>query len=185
MRSSFLTTVLLIPSVALLACGAGSSVPDETPANRVEAPGVGIAIADLPAGLTVQNTEGRELVLTPEGQSGRIVIQAAPAEEGTNLVRAVKDHQAAIEGKPGAQYLGVRELVTPLGSAYWSRGRYEQDGTVVEETRIVTLHPAGDRLLWLTYVYPAGDDSSARIQQLLGVVAEVEGLPGQDAQSAQ
>ncbi len=180
MRSSFLTTVLLVPSMALLACGVRSEEPGEAPANRMEAPGIGIAIADLPAGLTVQSTSGEELVLTPVGQAGRIVIQAAPAGEGTNLVQAVKDHQASIEARPGAQYLGVRELVTPLGSAYWSRGRYEEGGALVEETRIVTLHPSGDRLLRLTYVYPAGDDSGARIQQLLGVVAEVEGLGGQE-----
>ncbi len=181
MRSPLMTTVLLIPAVALLACGARSTATEETPANRVEAPGLGIAIADLPGGLTVEKNEGSELVLVPEGKAGRIVIRAGTPAEGTNLVQAVKDHQASIEARPGAHYLGVRELVTPLGSAYWSRGRYEEGGTLVEETRILVLHPSGDRLLTLTYVYPAGEDSSARIQELLGVVAELEGSGGQAA----
>lgn len=178
MRSPFLTTALLASTLALPACGAHSGTPEPPPATRVEAPGIGIAIADLPKGLTVQKNDSEGLVLAPEGASGSMVIRAGRREEGTNLVQAVKDHQASIEARPGAKYLGVRELVTPLGSAYWSRGRYDHDGGRVEETRIVTLHPSGDRLLTLTYVYPAGGDSSARIQQLLAVVAEIEGTTG-------
>lgn len=172
-RSS--VAAILVVSTALLACGAGGGPQAETPPNRVEAPDLGLAIANLPDGLEVTTNEGGTLMLVPKGKAGTIVVQAGPTEVGPNLVAAVKEHQASIEARPGARYLGVRELVTPLGSAYWSRGRYEQGGSTVEETRIVTLHPDGHRLLYLTSTYPAGDDSSARIQELLALVTEIEG----------
>jgi hypothetical protein len=173
-RRSSVAAILAV-STALLACGAGGGSKAETPSNRVEAPGLGLAIANLPDGLEVTTNEGGTLMLVPKGKAGTIVVQAGPAEVGPNLVAAVKEHQASIEARPGAEYLGVRELVTPLGSAYWSRGRYEQGGSTVEETRIVTLHPDGHRLLYLTSTYPAGDDSSARIQELLALLTEIEG----------
>jgi hypothetical protein len=50
------------------------------------------------------------------------------------------------------------------------------DGALIEETTIFTLHPYTDRITTITYRYPAGDDSCERVQQLLEVLAIVEGL---------
>ena len=36
------------------------------------------------------------------------------------------------------------------------------------------VHPTQSRLLTITYRYPAGDDSAARVEQLIGVLAEIE-----------
>jgi len=41
---------------------------------------------------------------------------------------------------------------------------------------IFALHPDGDRITTVTYQYPAGDDSSDRVQQLFEVLAVVEGI---------
>jgi hypothetical protein len=77
---------------------------------------------------------------------------------------------------PGGSYLGNRELVTPIGAAFTARARYQADGREVEETKVFAVHPAGDRLLIVSYVYPAGGDSQERVQQLLLLLGEIEGL---------
>ena len=52
--------------------------------------------------------------------------------------------------------MGQVELGTELlGPAFSTRGRYlDEDGEAVEEVRIFAVHPAGDRLLHMTYRYP-------------------------------
>ena len=72
-------------------------------------------------------------------------------------------------------FLG-QELVSPLGTAFYSRGRFTLDGEAVEEAKIFSLHPDGDRILTLRYRYPAGVDSSVRVQQLFDVLGTIEGL---------
>jgi hypothetical protein len=42
---------------------------------------------------------------------------------------------------------------------------------------VFTVHPLGDRVLRLTYVYPQGDDSAQRVQnQLFSVFGELEAV---------
>lgn len=41
---------------------------------------------------------------------------------------------------------------------------------------IFALHPDADRITTVTYQYPAGDDSSVRVQQLFDSLAVVEGI---------
>ena len=43
-----------------------------------------------------------------------------------------------------------------------------------EETLILLIHPAGNRLLTIAYRYPAGDDSAARVEQLIDVLSYLE-----------
>jgi hypothetical protein len=78
---------------------------------------------------------------------------------------------------PGADYKGGQELVTPLGSAFYSRGRYLAGAELVEDTVLVSKHPSSNRLLVISYRYPAGADSSVRVQQLLEIVTVLQ-VPG-------
>ncbi len=156
---------------------------DEAPAPAGPAvvnPALGIALATVPPSLEVEYNEGTTLTLTPveKGRGGQLWVEVhEPAAGGVNLVEAVHAHQAQVEAKPSGKYVGARELVTPLGPAYWSRGRWSQDGVTVEETRIFALHPDGRRMLVLAYVYPYGDDSGDRVRELVDVLAEVEAPP--------
>ena len=51
-----------------------------------------------------------------------------------------------------------------LGTAYSTRARFEEDGQAVEEIRIFAVHPAGNRLLHMTYRYePAAGQTQARM----------------------
>jgi hypothetical protein len=60
------------------------------------------------------------------------------------------------------------------GTAFYSRGRFVEKGVVEEETVILTIHPSANRLLTISYRYPAGEDSAARVEKLIDVLSYVE-----------
>lgn len=154
--------------------------PAEAPANRVEAATLGVAIADLPDFFQLVSNDGEIIVVEPaDGTTlGRVTLVEEPVlVGGVNLVAGVEAHQAEIEGRPEGTFRGQRELGGPLGTAFYSRGHYAGDTTTMEETKVFMMHPRGDSMLVLTYTYPAGDDSSARVQdQLLPLMGEIEPL---------
>lgn len=166
---------------------------DEAAKNRVGNAEIGVAIADLDPFFEVRSNQGAEIVLVPAAETeegepieGELTIRASEpkTQGGVNLVAAVENHELALESRPNGEFSGQRELGGPLGTAFYSRGRFDaEDGTRMEETVIFTLHPAGDRRLELAYVYPAGDDSQARVQdQLFSVFGEI--VPMETAEDA-
>ena len=175
-------------TLLLGACGQGSEPEVAAPAAvRVENPQVGVVIGNLPAFFKVDVNQDDQLALVPaaaEG-TGRLTISADPAEtSGINLVAAVEEHKVDINGRDDGTYKGQREIGSHLGTAFYSRGHFSQDGGIKEETVIFLIHPWGDRKLRLTYVYPAGDDSRERLEeQLFEVFGEIEGLPAPGAEA--
>ena len=168
----FAGVALVIAAVLATACAPPPPPPDPGISNI----DLAIRLADMPAGLVLAHNQGSSLELRPadETVSGTIWFAVGPEERGVNLVAAVKEHQTRIEGLPDGQYQGAQELQGPLGTAFYSRGRYLEGETVQEETVLLTIHPSENRLLKIAYRYPAGDDSAARVEQLIGVLAEVE-----------
>jgi hypothetical protein len=166
------------PIVLALIVTAGCAQPEPETATSVESPTLGVRVAVLPEGFTVvQNTSGiLHLAPTGEGVTGFVEMRVGPEETGVNLVAAVHAHQARIEGLPEGAYSGARELEGPLGTAFYSRGRFTTDDGAVEETLLTVIHPSGGRRLDLVYTYPAGDDSGDRVTALIGLLAEVEAL---------
>jgi hypothetical protein len=174
------TTAALALLLALLGACARQDGGPSAGGGRVESPDLGVAVARLPDGFRQvrSGAETIELEGTSSRGPGRVVIAAGPVEiGGINLVEAVRAQKAAFEALPGGSYLGNRELVTPIGAAFTARARYQAEGREVEETKVFAVHPAGDRLLIVSYVYPAGGDSQERVQQLLLLIGEIEGLP--------
>ncbi len=177
MFRSFRVLPLFLIVVVAGAYGCGAKKVQESPSPQgVSAPGLGITLASVPSVFKVRSSGNDRIVLVPADPKlgGSIEITAASPEAGLNLQEAVKRHRQEIEERPGGKYLGAQELAGPLGTAYWSRGRYETDGGETEETRIVTLDPSQQRILRLTYAYPAGEDSKERVTTLLDVTAELE-----------
>lgn len=165
-----------------LALAVGCGAPEEAapvagePAPRVERPELGIALAAVPEGFSVSGEAADELVLVRgDGSPGRLAfIPGSPVTGSVNLVDAVNGHKAETLEQPNGEYKGMIELGSPLGTAFASRGRYDEGGSTVEDFRIFVIHPAGDRVLNLVYRYPAGDDTAERRDQLLSALAEVE-----------
>jgi len=47
-------------------------------------------------------------------------------------------------------------------------------GATVEETMLFLIHPTASRQLEIHYRYPVEDNSAARVNQLIAVLAELE-----------
>lgn len=182
-RSLYLPTLCL---AALLGC---RERQETTPAvsmapQRIENPELQLAIAGLPGGYDLAVNEGDrlELVREPGLPPGRAwFVLGEPVEGGINLVEIIGGQRQVFEALPGGSFNGNGELVLPDGRpAYYSRGRFQDEGgAMVEEFRIWSVHPvANDRLLTVYYRYPAARDSAQRLEDVLLLVGEIEGLGG-------
>jgi hypothetical protein len=170
--------VWAVVAIAALVLVTGCAKPSAPIDPSVTNESLGIRLASIPPDFEVSVNEAKQLELVPADNSieGRLWFEVGHGETGVNLVAAVKGHQRRIEELPEADYKGGQELITPLGAAFYSRGQFLAGLTRSEETVVLTLHPAEERLLIVTYRYPAGVDSSVRVQQLLDVVGEVEAI---------
>ena len=179
----------LVPTVALAAMLIASACADREPAapadRSVTNPELGLRLTALPDEFVVAVNQGGELELEPaEGSvGGRLTFEVGGKEHGINLVAAVNRHRRQIEEQPEAEYQGGQELVTPHGTAFYSRGRFLAGLEPTEETVVLLKHPAESRLLTIRYRYPAGADSSVRVQQLLDILGVLEGVGPADAAS--
>lgn len=137
-----------------------------------------LRLAGVPGEFMTVTNDGDKLILSVADPAieGEILFANKTPEAGQNLPAEVKIHQVVIEEREKGDYLGAQELVSQLGTTYYSRGQYIQDGAKIEETTIFALHPYADRIMTITYLYPAGDDSSERVQQLFEILEIVEGL---------
>jgi len=175
---------LVVALVAGTGCGGKGRLPDAPP-ERIENPGLGIAFESLPPDFTLGHNEGESLMLLPVGLKGRVEVRVGPRVGAVNLIAEIKDQQETIEARDAGSFLGQTELVGPLGTVYFTRGRYRDDGgTEVEEYTAIGLHPAGDRALYLSYRYPAGDDTKARGEALLELIGELGPLESSAAEPA-
>ena len=167
--------VLVLVTVMTLSCAAPEPPPPPEPV-RVDNVELGVTLGDVPGSLVVAVNEGATLELVPSDElvQGLISFEVGPQVTGVNLVAAIHDHQAAIEALPEGQYQGAQELKADWGVAFYSRGRFLDDGAPTEETIIVLIHRTGDRMLTLRYRYPAADDSSARVEELIDVLSNLE-----------
>jgi hypothetical protein len=151
---------LALLSLTLTGCGSQTAAP--AAAARVENSGLGLAIAILPEAFEVAENVGESLRLTaPDVAGSNVEITIGPLHMGgINLVEVVKE-----------------ELMTPSGPAYTTRGQLTGPDGPVEVTAVYSLPPDGsDRLMTVTYSYPGGGDSQARVGELLELLGEIESL---------
>jgi hypothetical protein len=166
---------LALLSLALTGCGSQTAAP--AAAARVENSALGLAIAILPEAFEVAENVGESLRLTaPDVAGSNVEITIGPLHMGgINLVEVVKEKRAAFEAE--GIYYGNRELMTPSGPAYTTRGQLTGPDGPVEVTAVYSLPPDGsDRLMTVTYSYPGGGDSQARVGELLELLGEIESL---------
>lgn len=171
----FRMVMLLALAVSALSC-AEPPPPPPPPDTGVENAELGISLAAMPKGLKTAVNEGSSLQLRPiaEGVDGLVWFAVSPDLHAVNLVAAVESHRAQIESLPDGDYQGSQELQGDFGVAFYSRGRFSEAGATVEETVLFLIHPTANRQLEIHYRYPAADDSAARVEQLIEVLAEVE-----------
>ena len=177
-RRAVVLAAILSTLAFLITCGerAENAAPPKPEPTVVEAPDLDLRLSVDPTKFVVVDTSPPSLETADPADPGRIAVDARPAEYGQNLPAAVAEHQQELAERDGGTALGAQELVSPLGTAFYSRGRFTSDGKEVEETAVFALHPAGGRMITLTYRYPAGNDSSDRVEQLFEVLGTVEAM---------
>lgn len=170
-RSLAPTLVVALALASAAACDR-STEPEEPPAAVVNE-ALSLSLSAVPQPFQVAVNEGETLELVTADGSGRVEFRVGPAGQYPNLKEVAEEYGRAFEERPAGEYHGSLELATPWGPAYYSRGSWQAEGARREETRIFALHPeASDRLLEVSYLYPAGEGQQ-RIQELFAVVAEV------------
>ncbi len=162
--------VTVAAAVLALSCAGPAPPPEPTEIQNID---LGITLSGLPEGLVLASNQGTSFELQPSDPlvGGILWFAVGPEQEGVNLVTAVQAHQTHMEGMVDADYKGGQELQGDFGTAFYSRGQYRDGEEVVEETAIFMIHPVGNRLLGIHYRYPAGDDSAARVEQLIDVIS--------------
>lgn len=182
MRS--ITLLVTLTAAVLSASCSGPEPAASSPSTGFDLPGLDLRLTSVPAGLARGDRAGLLLVTDP-ARGGRVLVGVQPPEEGVNLVEAIHEHQAWVEAQPEGRYFGAQELVTPLGTAFWTRGRWRgEDGREVEEAVALALHPDRTRIVRLGYRYPAADDSSARVTELLELLGSLEEIPSEAREPA-
>lgn len=181
-RIARLVVVVFLMAASSLLIGSCNQQPEpdvvEPTPVVVENTTLRLRLAGVPGEFKTVTNDGDQLILSVAASAieGEIQFANKPPEAGQNLPAELKFHEKAIEEQEGGDYLGAQELTSQLGTTYYSRGRYQLNGALIEETTIFALHPYADRITTITYRYPAGDDSGERVQQLFEVLAVVEGL---------
>ena len=135
-----------------------------------------LTFAALPSGfeVTQNDASGLRLATTDPDDPGEMWVDVGERSDfGIQITDIVTAQKALFEAMPGGSFNGNNELMTQNGRAFYSRGRYTHDGAPVEETRTFQIHPGENRLVTLHYRYPAGEDSGARVQQLLVLLGEM------------
>lgn len=147
------------------------------PAERVENPDLGIALAAMPEGfrLVSNDADGILLERKPELPPGEARIVVGPVQEaGVNLVAAVNDYKATVEQKTEGKFLGMIEMMGPIGTAFSVRGRHAEGGEAVEEIRLLSVHPLENRMLSVVYGYAVPSDAKTRMDEAMAVLGEIE-----------
>lgn len=172
-----LALAALTALAVLTGCGGRGDESDVTAPQRIESPALELALASLPEPFVLAENSGSTLRLsTTHDTGGEVVVEVGEPEYGLNLQAEVVRRGDAFRALPGGEYNGSRELGTPYGPAFYSRGSYDAAAGREEQTWIFALHPGGDsRLLTLIYTYPAGQ-GQARVNELLALVGEFEAL---------
>jgi hypothetical protein len=179
---------LALALVAAAGCGpqreSTTTAIEPAAAERVESPALGVVLVEPgAAGFDLVTNEGETLLLvrhaTAEDAEATLTYEASPPQvAGVNLVEAVKQQKAAIEARPDGKFMGQAQLMSQFGNAYSTRGRYTGGaGEELEEIRLFAVHPAGDRLLSLTYRYrPTEGGTKERLEQAMTALGLVEPL---------
>jgi len=174
------TSVLLALFAALAACQQEPEAPPEPPpAPRVENAGLGVAIASLPPAFEVAKNDSEGLELRSVDGAGRLSFVLGPVESSINLVAAARDHEASFAERPDGAFKQRTEMMSmTLGTTYLSRGQYRNEaGQMEEESVLLAIHPWGDRMLTVRYVYPVGEDAKERLENgLFAVFTELEAV---------
>lgn len=179
-------THLIANSTIVLALGACGSEPIAPPVptdTSLVAPSALVRLATTPEVFEVTANDAEQLEFSAPSLPGpsRVTISLGDTEAtGINIFERVEQQLASFTELPSGSSFGQTQLVAPIGLIFMLRGRFEEDDREIEELRAILVHPVGNRLLTISYQYPAENDTAERGQQLMELLGEIEELKPQD-----
>jgi hypothetical protein len=174
LKSGFRLAAAALAVLVLDACA--KPLPEPVAVDsRVERPAIGLALASTPEPFALASEAADRIDLTAPGPARLSIVIGPEQRAGINLIDHIKERKSWFEQAEGGSYLGNRELMTQIGSAFTARGTYAAPEGAVEETWVYAIHPSANRLLTVTYTYPT-DESQERVQQLIAALGEIEGI---------
>jgi hypothetical protein len=171
-----LALLLVLPLLAI-ACASEPPAEEAPEPIRVENPAMGLAFSQLPEDFVVEANDPEQIVVVsddPERAGTMTVEVGEPSDFGIELDQKVWEDRERVEARSDGEYLGGNKLMSQLGEAFYSRSRIEEEGAVIETVRVFALHPTENRLVTLSYRYPAADDSSERLPEVLQLLGAIE-----------
>lgn len=180
-----LTASLLIAST-LGACASETEAPAAPADTSFDAPSALVHVAATPEVFAVETNDAESLRLSAPGLPGPSEVNVTLGEVvagGINIFEAVEEQMATFTEMPEGASFGQTQLVADIGLTFMLRGRYLVEGNQAEELRMILVHPAGNRLLTISYVYPLGEDTAERGQQLMELLGEMSSLEPEAAEA--
>jgi len=173
MKRIFLLSI--VPLLLFSACR-NHSDPQESVPVKITNEYFDLVIESLPPEWTVIENREDMLRFSPaqDDLGGSVKVFFAPDDLGVNLIEAMHAHKEEILARPGGEYKGGREMTGPLGTAFYSRGRFNDSGVPSEEITIFFLHPRKERIVGLRYDYPVNEHSQGRIEALFSLFGEFQ-----------
>lgn len=188
MRHFQTTAITLALVVAMTACGGDDQAPQPIAMDAPEiAPPAepqvhepsgpsGYHVARVPGGWTQSSRSGDRIMLTAARSDDSWVVAAVePDVLGSELERGVAQHLLDVERSEGGEHLGTGTVDTDnLGTAVWSLARFDEDEEVRDELVLFVSHPSEYAAISLRYLYPASDDASSRLIELVEIANGIE-----------
>ena len=173
------TLAALAACATLVACAQPEA---EAPVAEVPEPVVNatlnISLTGTPEGFVLVENEGDQLRFesADEAAPGELWYTIGEASDyGIEVNKEAMAQKELFEALPGGESFGGRQLMSHLGEAFYTRGRFDDDsGQRVEELRLLALHPFENRMMVIHYRYPAGEDSADRVPQTFEALGRVD-----------
>jgi hypothetical protein len=148
---------------------------EEIPFKTLELPqtntSVGISVTKTPANVFVTYNGEYWIELTnSKVPNCRYTFVSDPSYLPGVSVANARDFESEIFQYLEGQFNGKGQVDTPIGSATWFSGSFEQDGDAWQQVLMEAPHPSGNGSLFLTAIYPAG---ATTVDQSLAVMNEI------------
>ena len=165
--------------LAFGACGSEPAAPPAAADTSLTAPSVLLRLTATPEVFELAANDAERLEFTAPslaGPSTMTITLGDPETGGLNILEHLEQQLASFRELPEGVSFGQTQLVAPIGLTFMLRGRYREAEREVEELRAILVHPASNRLLTISYRYPAGEDTAERGRQLMELLGEMEPL---------
>ena len=162
------------PSVAESAAPAAE---EQAPVRRVHEPSgpAGYHFEELPPGWSITSRSGDRFQLAKLGASESwVVVSVEPQIPGDELERGIQQQEENARRSEGGEHRESGAIDTEeLGTIVWSVNRFDEDEEVTDDLVVFMPHPSEYAAISLRYIYPASDDTSTRLVDLVALAKSI------------